>query len=334
MPIVLLAFACSPLAAASPLPLPQQPLQTAAELVKLDVSVSDAQGNFLAGLTQQDFRVLDNGVEQRTTFFVPVDAPAQILVMLETGPAVYLIHDQHLAAAYSLVDGLNPADQVALVTYDQTPRQILAFTSEKSSLLSALAQIEYNIGMGELSFYASLSQVLDWLEPIRGKRAIVLLTTGLDSSEPSRWQILVDKLRRDDVVIFPVALGASLRSSTKTKPSKPKKTPASHTSGSVPSSAAGNPVSFAKADRDLRALATITGGKAYFPEAQDNFASIYREIAAALRHQYVLGFTPSHDGQYHSLSVELVSPSARSSRERGKPDYQVFARSGYLAPAP
>ena len=322
-------------ASAWPSAFPQQSLQSTAELVKVAVSVADGHGNFLSGLAQQDFRIFENGVEEPVTFFVPPDAPAQILVMIETGPAVYLIHDEHLAAAYSLVAGLDPADQVALVTYDQAPRTILAFTAEKSSLLSAIGGIEYNIGMAELNFYQSLSEVLDWLDATPGKRAIVLLTTGLDSSQPPRWDALADKLRRDDVVIFPVALGGPLRSATKPKRQKLEKIPGGQSEASPSSSAAANPVSFARADQDLRALASITGGRAYFPQSSNDFVPIYREIAAALRHQYVLGFVPSHDAKYHSISVEVALSNGHFPKPGQKNvPYRVFARAGYLAPGP
>lgn len=315
---------------------PQEALQTKAELVKVDVSVADPHGNYLAGLAQKDFRVLDNGSEQPTTFFLPVDAPAQILVMIETGPAVYLIHNEHLVAAHALLEGLDRGDQVALAAYDETPRRILAFTSDKTALLSAIGGIQYNIGMGELSFYRSLSDVLDWLAPIQGKRAIVLLTTGLDSSQPSHWDALVDKIRRDDIAIFPVALGGSLRVPAKSKPPNRKKSREDQTNSDARSPAAStNPVSFARADRDLRTLAAMTGGRCYFPESRDDFVLIYRQIAAALRHQYVLGFVPAHDGKYHSLLVELASSNAPLTKpEKGRAADHIFARAGYLAPAP
>lgn len=314
----------------------QQVLQTTAELVKVDVSVADNRGNFLASLTQSDFRILDNGVERPLTFFTPVDAPAQVLVLIETGPAVYLIQSDHLAAAYALLDGLDPRDQVALAAYDNAPRRILPFTSDKSLLLAALGGIQYNIGMGELNFYGSLAEVLNWLEPDPGKRAILLLSTGLDSSQPSHWDALVEKARRDDVVIFPVALGGSLRSTAPVK-GRAKESQPNGPDSDTHAAGSGNPVSFARADQDLRALASMTGGRAYFPDSRQGFVAIYRQIAAMLRHQYVLGFVPAHDGQVHSLSVELILSQAagRATKSRGKnPGYQIFSRSGYLAPAP
>src|SRR6202041_1533199 len=130
------------------------------ELGKVDASVLDDRGNFVGGLARNNFRILDNGSNQPIAYFIPVQAPAQVLVMIETSPAVYLIHDQHLVAAYALLDGLAAGDQVALVTYDQSPRLILQFTADKSAFFSALNTMQYTIGMGDLNLYDSISTVL------------------------------------------------------------------------------------------------------------------------------------------------------------------------------
>jgi VWFA-related protein len=307
---------------------PQAGIQTTTEIVKIDVSVLDRQGKFVAGITQDRFRILDNGIEQPVVFFAPIEAPAQVLVMLETSPAVYLIHAEHLTAAYALLDGLAVDDEVALVSYSQSPQAILPFTPDKSALAGALGQVQYMLGMGDLNFYDSVSTVLDWIAPLHGKKAIVLLTTGLDSSPPERWDALAQKLKVEDAVIFPVALGGSLRHPS-AKKKKSKTVPKSDEAGEPE-----NPVSFAKADVALSSLAKITGGRAYFPESPNDFVSIYREIASALRHQYVLGIGPQHDGTFHSLTVQILGANGQSSPASVKSsEYQVFAREGYLAPA-
>ena len=308
-----------------PAPVPQ-PLTVATQLVFIDASVLDARENFVGGLAQRNFRILDNGAESRIVMFMPVEAPAQVLVLLETSPAVYLIHDQHLVAAYALVDGLAAEDQVALVSYDQAPREVLKFTTDKSALLAALNGVQYTIGMGDLNFYDSVSQTIDSLSPARGKRALVILGTGLDSSSPGHWDALVQKLRGKDVVIFAVALGGVLRGAGQAPAKKSKKT-------AQPESAADR--SFANSDRALRSLATITGGRAYFPESDNDFVTIYREIAAALRHQYVIGVIPEHDGQFHTLTVEPLDANGQPMNPPGKkPAVRIFAREGYLAPGP
>jgi VWFA-related protein len=307
---------------------PQAGIQATTEIVKIDVSVLDRQGKFVAGLAQDRFRVLDNGVEQPVVFFAPIEAPAQVLVMLETSPAVYLIHAQHLTAAYALVDGLSPDDEVALVSYSQAPQAILPFTPDKSALVAALGQIQYTLGMGNLNFYDSVSTVLDWIAPLQGKKAIVLLTTGLDSSPPERWDALLQKLKSDDAVLFAVALGSSLRHPPNTKKKKPKaalKTGATDEPASL--------VSFAKADSALSSLAKISGGRAYFPESPNDYVTIYREIASSLRHQYLLGIAPQHDGKFHALTVEIPDANRRSSSASTKPlEFKIFVREGYLAP--
>jgi VWFA-related protein len=309
--------------AQEPSPSSPQPLTASTEIVKVDASILDNHGNFVGGLARNSFRILDNGAAQPIAFFTPVESPAQILVMMETSPAVYLIHNQHLVAAYALLDGLAADDQVALVAYDQEPREVLKFTADKSALLAALDAVQYTIGMGDLNFYDSISGALDWLGPAAGKRAVVILTTGLDSSPPAHWDALVSKLRNQDVVIFAVALGGPLRGESPKKSKKP----------APPRSASDE--AFAKADSALRSIATITGGRAYFPLSEQDFVGIYHEIASALRHQYVLGIAPAHDGQFHTLTVEPLDANGQPMNPPSKrPAVRVFAREGYLAPGP
>jgi len=262
-----------------------------------------------------------------------MDAPAQVLVLLETSPAVYLIHDEHLVALYALLDGLGPGDQVALATYDEAPHALLGYTADRSQLLSALGRIQFMIGKGQLNFYDSLSAVLDWLTPGSNKRAILLLTTGLDSSSPARWDALMRKLSARDVVIYSVALGGSLRSygGKKAKERKKSQEDGMQEAESPPDSS--GPPSFAKANEALLSLAAITGGRAYFPEKVTDFAADYQEVAATLRHQYMLGIPPARDAQMHDVTVEVLGNDGTPlPLESKKAEIRIFARKRYLAP--
>jgi len=319
-----------PCRAQEPVPPAPPPIQATTELVKVDASVVDKRGNFVGGLSQSSFRVTEGASQQPIEFFAPVEAPAQVLVMIETSPAVYLIHNEHLVAAYALLGGMSADDSVALVTYDRAPRAIVGFTPDKSALLAALGQVQYTIGMDQLNLYDSVSAVLDWLGPSPGKKTLVLLTTGLDSSPATHWEALIRRLRREDVVIFPVALGGSLRGGQGGKLDKKSNRKSDAEESGEPARAANADV-FARGDDALRTLATVTGGRAYFPQSGKDFVPVYKEIASALRHQYVLGIAPLHDGQYHALTVGVMDANGRAA----KPDeYHVFARAGYLAPGP
>ena len=336
MAVFLVCLFPSGLGAAQHLVPPQMPpLRSATELVKLDVSVLDQSGKFAAGLTAHDFRVLDDGIEQPVAFFSPVQSPAQILVMLETSPAVYLIRNEHIAGAYALLEGLAPDDQVALATYDAAPHGILGFTEDKAALQAALSQAQYTIGMDELNLYNSISTVLDWVGSSTGKKAIVLLGTGLDSSPPPNWDALVKKLRGEDVVIFPVALGGSLRGGPSHKSKAKKKERRGNATHEPDSPPGGSSEIFAKADAALLSLASMTGGRAYFPESADDFVPIYRQIAYELRNEYVLGIQPAQDGEFHSLTVEVIGDTDKSTTKHAKTTgYRISARAGYLAPKP
>jgi Ca-activated chloride channel homolog len=313
----------------------QPTVRVSSELVKIGASVADSHGNYVGGLQQGDFRVLVDGEESPIVFFTVAEEPARILVLVETSPAVYLMENQHLAAAYSLMEGLAPQDEVALFTYSAAAQGVLSFTSNKAALLQALNTIQYTLGSGQLNFYESLAQILDWMSAIEGKKAAVLLTTGLDSSQPSLWEVLEQRLRATDVVIYPVALGGTFRSYAGKKKKRNKKQPPDETQESQPSDSE-NPLSFAKANTALKNIAADTGGRAYFPQTPEDFVPDYREIAQALRHQYLLGIAPLHDGKSHTITVELARQSAAPVKKGGKtapPEFTIYARAGYTAPA-
>lgn len=307
----------------------QHPLEAKTELVKLDVTVLDPSGTFVSGLTQDKFRVLDNGAERPVVFFTPVEAPARVVVMLETSPAVYLVHDEHVAAAYSLLGGLAQDDEVALVAYANVPKELVPFTTDKGMLFNALASNQYMMGMADLDLYQSTATVVDDISSAPGKKAIVLLTTGLDTSNPAYFNVLVQKLRAQDVVIFAVGLGGSLNAPNPDPKAKGAKKSKARTEEPA------EPGVLDKARAALQQLATLTGGAAYFPGSGQDFAVAYQEIASAVRHEYVLGIIPEHDGQPHKLSVSVASAAELGAKHHKRHDsqpYRVAAREGYVAP--
>jgi hypothetical protein len=96
----------------------------------------------------------------------------------------------------------------------------------------------------------------------------------------------------------------------------------------------GTHLSFAQADRDLKEMARVTGGRAYFPKRAKDFSGIYREISSAARLTYNLGFAPSaRDGQFHKIDVQVIDAKGRvmAPGQNSKRDYQIHARQGYLA---
>ena len=290
----------------------------------MTVTVTDARGEFVGGLQRQNFRLWVDGMEQPIEYFATEEEPAQVLVLVETGPAVFLLRGEHLTAAATLINGLGPADRIAIASYSDAPRLLLDFTTDKRQASETLGSLGYGLGIAQLNFYDSLASAVGWMELSGTKRAIVVLTTGLDSSGEARWDRLAAKLQTSNVMVLPVALGEELRG----PPTHSKK---QSTEAEQRSDATGN---FAQWDRALEGIATEAGGHAFFPRSAKDFTEDYRRIASLLRHQYSLGFAPrARDGGVHSIRVEIMDErGALFDGKEKRPAYGVNSRREFLAP--
>src|SRR6266446_10892469 len=100
---------------------PNQTIQVSVDRVSVGVIVTDSGGRFVEGLRREDFHIFDNGVEQPLTGFAAVEEPAQVLLLIEAGPAVYLLEGGHLQASDTLLNNLSPNDRVAIASYSKAP---------------------------------------------------------------------------------------------------------------------------------------------------------------------------------------------------------------------
>jgi Ca-activated chloride channel homolog len=288
-------------------------IRVTVDRVNVGVIVTNRSGNFVDGLRREDFRVFDNGVEQPITDFAAVAEPAQVLLFIESGPAVVFLGQGHLQAADKLLNSLSSEDRVAIASYSKDPALLLDFTADKLTTRLTLENLNFTLGFSELNLSSSLASAIDWLATLRGKKSMVILSTGIDTSPPDKWQAIQEKLEVSDIRILAVSLSGDLRKPIKHKvlSREEKKDRAFVKQG------------FAAADRSLRELSRITGGRVYFPRNQKEFDKAYAEIAQLIRHEYNLTFAPpSDDGQVHSIDVKVRG------FEEG-----VDHRQAYLAPA-
>jgi Ca-activated chloride channel homolog len=301
--------------------LPQGAIRVSVDRVNVGVIVTDAQGRFVEGLRREDFQVFDNLAQQPLTEFAAVEEPAQVLLLIEAGPAVYLLEGGHLQAAYSLLNGLSAGDRVAVVKYADVPAAIMDFTPDKLAAENSLGELRFNLGFGSLNLSSSLSTVLDWLTKVKGKKTVVLLSTGVDTSPSNEWGMLLQQLKTSDVRILAVSLMGELKNP---QPNRKKKIPASNS----PAASA----QFDEADQLLKGIAEATGGRAYFPKSAKEFPAAYAEIAQLVRHEYSLAFAPAaHDGKIHSIEVRI---SSLGHANASTANYRADHRQAYLAPPP
>jgi len=298
-----------------------QGIHVSVDRVNVGVIVTDSHGNFVEGLRREDFHLFDNAVEQPISDFAAIEEPAQVLLLIEAGPAVYLLEGGHLQAAHSLLNGLSSGDRVAVVKYAESPTALLDFTSDRQSTFAALGQLRFNLGFGSLNLSASISKVLEWLANTQGKKAIVLLSTPVDTSPMNESELVIQRLKMSDVRLLAVSLMGGLQNP---QPSGKKKSAAANPTQSA--------VEFERANQLLKRMAESTGGRAYFPATEKEFHSAYAEIAQLVRHEYSLAFAPPEgDGTVHSIQVRVGAPQAATPPAAF---YRVDHRQAYLAPVP
>ena len=283
--------------------------------VNVGVVVTDEKGKLVEGLRREAFHVFDNGAEQHITEFAPVEEPGQVLLLVEAGPAAYFLQSANLFAADAMLKGLSPSDRVAVARYTDAPLGIQDFTTDKVAAQAALSSIQFNLGFADLNLSSSLGGVLDWLERVPGKKTIVLISTGVDTSSSSASAALQTRLRVGDVRILCVSTSGPLRNGKQGGKAKIQQTQDE----------------FAAADRWLQAIAELTGGRAYFPMNGKAFQETYKQVAEIVRHEYSLAFAlPVADGAVHSIDVKVDRVGAAG--KSASAAYRVDHRKGYQAP--
>ena len=314
LPLAASLFVLTGLWAQQAPPAQDQTIKVKVARVNVGVVVTDEKGKFVEGLTRDSFHVFDNRSEQPITEFAPVEEPGQVLLLVESGPAAYFLQDANLFAASTMLKGLSAGDRVAVVTYADAAQAILDFTPDKSAAQMALDAIRFNLGFADLNLSGSLNTVLDWLERVPGKKTIVLISTGVDTSAAPAATALQSRLEIGDVRILCISTSGPLRNGKQGNKAKVQQTQEQ----------------FQDADQLLRWIAQATGGRAYFPLNGKAFEETYRDAAFMVRHEYNLAFAPpTSDGAIHKIDVKADAASRGKDKSA---EYRVDHRRGYQAP--
>ena len=286
------------------------------DLVDIDVVVTDNSGNPIGGLTKANFKIFDDNVEQKITNFSPSDAPLTIVLLLEFGDTFGYYNDDVVQPAAGFINSLRPEDWAALVAYDIRPEILTDFTKNKNDLFGGLRRLRIP-AYREVCLYDAVWDTLTRMEGVDGKKAIFLVSTGLDTISKHSYPDTLKKAQTGDTMIYSLSMGQAARlyyeSSGMMGPE-----------GSI---------TFLQADNVLRSFSEMSGGTAFFPRFQGEFRGIFETVSAHLRNQYSIGFVPTNrktDGKLHKIRVEV--PPIDVNKD-GKPDkLKVKHKQGYYAP--
>src|SRR5436305_4471359 len=318
----------APRGAAKPEPPPQQKPQEAGAsiavevpVVTLDVIAATNHGDLLTGLKKENFRVSDEGVVQTVTGFGSTEAPITIVMLMEFSSRGYYDWFAYQAKywADAFFPNLKQKDWVALVTFDMKPRVEVDFTQNKDEVRNALYHL-YFPGFSESNVFDAILDTTGRLKDVKGKKAILVLATGVDTFSKHTLDQTMKLLRQTDTTIFCVGLDKPYINFLE-----------SH--GSM-----GSHMNYLQGENQLKTFAQMTGGYAWFPQFDGEIPGIFQTVTAFLRNQYSLSYTPTtgaNDGKFHKVKVELVAPDGGpldvKDQKGKKQKVVVYAREGYTA---
>ena len=332
------------------------------QLVSVPAVVTDSSGRPLSGLKPENFRLIEDGQPQTITNFGTTDTPFEIALLLDTSGStrddVALIR----AAANSFIEALRPGDRVGVVAFNQaktistpiaTVEVLTQLTSDRESLRSAIDNLGASQGT---PYYDGLEKVADSIfrappkDDVRGRRAVVALTDGVDSSSNSDFATAKMKLARAGIACYFIQVNTEDFVEDRLMKDCQDDGQLALSQRQIqryrelffPKAKAENFNSFCQmgpfermsisralynlARKEMNDLARTSGGRSFEAATLADARAAFARVAADIGTLYSLGYYPTNkarDGKFRSIKLEV----------RGLKDKaEVRARDGYYAP--
>jgi VWFA-related protein len=327
-------------------------------LVTIPVSVLDRDGRFIPNLRKEDFRIFEDGAEQGVAYFATVEHPFTVALVIDTSNSTRFKLEDVQDAAIAFLDQLRPEDKALVVSFNDEIRVLSEVTSDRRQLRDAIRRTRWG---GGTKLYDAVDLVIKQrLEGIKGRKAVVLFTDGVDTtSRRASYQSTLGDAEELDAMVYSIqydTTGGQTGGGVVNWP-PPQRNPRrgggnrrrnpgwGDILGSIilgggsgggggsryPGGGGGNrgggggtssPEEYQLGSDYLRQLATLTGGRHFQADDLRNVGQAFTNIAEELRRQYSLGYYPSRTSQ----AAERRRLKVRVRR----PDLVVRARDSYL----
>jgi len=282
-------------------------IQVVTQMVAVTCSVFTSEGEPVPGLARSDFRIYDNGVEQRIAYFDASNQPASVALIIDASPSVLRDTDEMKRAASALVDALAPLDQAAVADFSAHTYLQLPFSDVRELIRRAVARVDPRQLLGDMggsNIYEAVYLVArDLFQGRTGRKSIVLLTDGQDSGlgltlDPATAsprpglaenRLTFDDLSRllasEDVQLFAV--------STEPRPKIMTADWLASHAGATLLTRASRQENIPPDTLYLAEMVRRAGGQLYFLRDKETLADTFRDIARKIRAEYTLGFYPA-----------------------------------------
>jgi Ca-activated chloride channel homolog len=277
-------------------------IKSSVDLVVLHVTISDEAGQFIGDLKKSDFRVFENKVEQSISVFSREDVPVTMGLVIDNSGSMREKREQVNSAAMTFVKTSNPQDEAFVVNFNDEYYLDTDgdFTSDQKDLENALSRIDTR---GSTALYDAVIGSLDHLKRAhKDKRVLLVITDGDDDASRKTLADTMKAAQQSNAAIYAIGVfsGDDRRNDKKM---------------------------VRRSTKELKDLAEVTGGMAYFPETLDEVKPVCEQVARDIRNQYTLGYYPTNaqkDGSFRPVQVQLIS-------NEGHGKLSVRTRTGYYA---
>lgn len=251
-------------------PIARQQFAARTELVEVYATVTDDRGRFVTDIGREEFTVLEDGVPQTIATFADGEQPVSIALAVDrswsmaNGPL-----DAAQRGGRELLRELGDQDRAMLVAIGSEVEVPVALTADRQAVDAALQALD---PWGSTALHDAVVTAFDAIEPAPGRRALVLVSDGLERNSRRSTADVLARVRASDVLAYPLVVQ--------------RKVP---------------PV--------LDQLALTTGGRAQRVKDLADLPTVMRRIASELRHQYLIGYQPlrpTHPGEYRRIDVRVT----------------------------
>ncbi|MEQ1923146.1 MAG: VWA domain-containing protein [Pyrinomonadaceae bacterium] len=314
-------------------------IKVTTQLVSVPVRVMDKRGRFIGGLTKENFKVTEDGVEQEIGLFSNEHDPFTVALVLDMSYSTAFKISEIQNAAIAFIDQLRPNDKVMVISFDADVHLLCEATNDRQTIYRAIRSTK--IATSGTSLYEAMALVMNKkLRSVQGRKAIILFSDGVDTtSRQSTYNDNVGDSMELDALIYPVRYDTfadvqNMKNGSIIKKPPPMQIPGQDNGGILgtimqssvgTASSAGTSVEeYEKAKEYLDQLAFRTGGRLYEATTTTNLADAYSKIASELREFYSLGYYPKENrtaGKKTSIKVKV-----------DREGVVVRTRDGYLVP--
>jgi Ca-activated chloride channel family protein len=280
-----------------------------ANLIRVPVTVFGPTGKLLTGLEREHFSLLDENRPRVIENFVLDQDRIHVALLLDVSGSVRSELEQIAQAALEFARSFQRNDRISVISFSDQVQVLQDWTPSLGAVRKALKKLEpgYRTALYDALWTTTSRQ----LSRVRGKKAIILLTDGLDNESGQSYDQIIQSLISNNVALYIIGrtrliqdeVGRNNRVEFLTRVMSELVGPDEDFVGTY----------FRQKEAAMMHLAEATGGRALFPERLKELADRYRELARELKSQYVLTFRPPlrSDLTFRSIQVRCVQPTGK-----------------------